>query len=231
MASFPALIAGEMNLYRNVSFYIATKGKDGETPLFDGHGSERTVTNSSQTVTGTLTLDGFGNQVASTGSSSNPYMYAATSRYRNDGDAGLTHVGARYYDGQVGRFISRDTELDEHSYLYCDHDPVNYTDADGHQKTKKTGKKSKNGKVTYPKGWPPKLPIKVGKRKVINKIEGDIHTPIGGGSVSHQTESGGQTTQNFDGPTIWRGLTPQQRKSMPTYEKFLDYVQKKEGGK
>ena len=26
MASFPALIAGEMNLYRNVSFYIATKG-------------------------------------------------------------------------------------------------------------------------------------------------------------------------------------------------------------
>ena len=32
--------------------------KDGETPLFDGLGSERTVTNSSQTVTGTATLRG-----------------------------------------------------------------------------------------------------------------------------------------------------------------------------
>ena len=68
--------------------------KDGETPLFDGQGSERTVTNSSQTVTGTLTQDGFGNTVATTGSSTNPYMYAATSGYRNDGDAGLSHVGA-----------------------------------------------------------------------------------------------------------------------------------------
>ena len=51
------------------------------TPLFDGLGSERTVTNSSQAVTGTLTQDGFGNTVASTGSS-NPYMYAATSKYK-----------------------------------------------------------------------------------------------------------------------------------------------------
>ena len=42
--------------------------KDGETPLFDGLGSERTVTNSSQTVTGTLTMDGFGCFVASSGS-------------------------------------------------------------------------------------------------------------------------------------------------------------------
>ena len=80
-------------------------------------GTERTVTNGSQTVVGTLNLDGFGNSVGSTGGSSNPYMYAATSGYRNDGDAGLTHVGARYYDAQVGRFVSRDTDLDEHPYL------------------------------------------------------------------------------------------------------------------
>jgi RHS repeat-associated protein len=91
-------------------------------------GSERTVTNSSQTVTGTVTFEGFGQTIASTGSSSDPYMFAATSGYRNDGDAGLMHVGARYYDAQVGRFITRDTELDEHPYLYCDHDPVNCVD-------------------------------------------------------------------------------------------------------
>jgi hypothetical protein len=41
-------------------------------------------------------------------------------------------VGARYYDAQVGRFISRDTYLDQHPYLYCDHDPVNAVDPSGH---------------------------------------------------------------------------------------------------
>src|SRR5205085_6715441 len=107
--------------------------KDSEYPLFDGIGSERTVTNGSQTVTGTALYEGFGQTVATTGSSSNPYMFAATSGYRNDGDAGLMHVGARYYDAQVGRFISRDTELLEHPYLYCDHDPINAVDPSGHQ--------------------------------------------------------------------------------------------------
>jgi RHS repeat-associated protein len=106
--------------------------KDGETPLFDGLGSERTVTNSSQTVTGTATYEGFGQTVATTGSSSDPYMFAATSGYRNDGDAGLMHVGARYYDAQVGRFITRDTLLDQKPYLYCEHDPINGLDPSGH---------------------------------------------------------------------------------------------------
>jgi hypothetical protein len=69
--------------------------KDGEFPLFDGLGSERTVTNGSQTVTGTINFDAFGQTVGSTGSSTNPYMFAATSGYRSDGDAGLMHVRAR----------------------------------------------------------------------------------------------------------------------------------------
>ncbi|MER3475118.1 MAG: hypothetical protein C4335_14105 [Armatimonadota bacterium] len=51
--------------------------------------------------------------------------------YRDDGDAGLLHVGARYYDPQVGRFISRDAALSEHPYLYCEHEPVNSVDPSG----------------------------------------------------------------------------------------------------
>jgi RHS repeat-associated protein len=78
------------------------------------------------------TLAAFGLTVATTGSSTNPYMYNASSGYRNEGDAGLVHVGARYYDKQVGRFITRDTVLTEHPYLYCEHDPVNYNDPSGH---------------------------------------------------------------------------------------------------
>src|SRR5947207_14583487 len=95
--------------------------KDSEYPMFDGLGSERTVTNGSQTVTGTATYEGFGQTVATTGSSTNPYMFAPTSGYRNDGDAGLMHVGARYYDAEVGRFVTRDSKLNQHPYLYCEH--------------------------------------------------------------------------------------------------------------
>lgn len=42
------------------------------------------------------------------------------------------HVGARYYDAQVGRFVSRDTYLDQKPYLYCEHNPTNAVDPSGH---------------------------------------------------------------------------------------------------
>jgi RHS repeat-associated protein len=106
--------------------------KDGETPLFDGLGSERTVTNTAGAVQGTLTETAFGQAVASTGSSTDPYEFAATSGYRNDGDAGLSLVGARYYDAQVGVFISRDTDLSQLPYAYCNGNPVNALDPSGH---------------------------------------------------------------------------------------------------
>jgi hypothetical protein len=46
--------------------------KDGETPLFDGLGSERTVTNTAGAVQGTLTMTAFGQAVASTGKQHRP---------------------------------------------------------------------------------------------------------------------------------------------------------------
>ena len=106
--------------------------KDSEYPLFDGMGHERTVTNSSQTVTGTVNYDAFGNTVGSTGSSGNSYMYGANSGYRSDGDAGLSYVAARYYDSKIGRFTTRDTYLDQKPYAYCENDPVNCLDPSGH---------------------------------------------------------------------------------------------------
>ena len=42
-------------------------------------------------------------------------------------------VGARYYDAQVGRFITRDTYLSQKPYQYCEHDPVNAVDPSGHE--------------------------------------------------------------------------------------------------
>ena len=106
--------------------------KDGEYPLCDGLGSARAETSSSQAVTFAVNTDAFGNQIASSGSTASSYQFGATSGYRNDGDAGLLKVGCRYYDPQLGAFTSRDTELDQKPYLYCEHDPVNAVDPSGH---------------------------------------------------------------------------------------------------
>jgi hypothetical protein len=51
------------------------------------------VTNSSQTVTGSVNFEALGQTVGCTGSSANPTMYAGDWGYRTDGDAGLMHVG------------------------------------------------------------------------------------------------------------------------------------------
>jgi len=42
----------------------------------------------------------------------------------------------RYYDPAFGCFLTRDTELGQKPYAYCDGDPVNCTDPSGHQKKK-----------------------------------------------------------------------------------------------
>ena len=115
------------------SYGNALLRKDGEYPLCDGLGSARAETSSSQAVTFTVNTDAFGNQIASSGSTGSSYQFAATSGYRNDGDAGLLKVGCRYYDPQLGAFTSRDTYLDQMPYLYCEHDPINAVDPSGHQ--------------------------------------------------------------------------------------------------
>jgi hypothetical protein len=60
--------------------------KDSEVPLFDGQGSERTVTNSSQTVTDAVLYDAFGMTVSRTGTTATPF---GVTRKRVPGRAGL----------------------------------------------------------------------------------------------------------------------------------------------
>lgn len=56
-----------------------------------------------------------------------------------DGETGLYYYGARYYDPQLGRFISPDSIVadpsnpqDLNRYSYVDNNPLNYTDPTGH---------------------------------------------------------------------------------------------------
>jgi len=41
-------------------------------------------------------------------------------------------VGARYYDPTTGSFLTRDKDINQLAYIYCDNDPVNKVDPSGH---------------------------------------------------------------------------------------------------
>ncbi len=115
---------------------------NGQYPLTDGHGSVRHMTDGAGTYQATVQADPFGLPVASSGTTANPYLYNEGSGYRSNGDgptggAGLMKVGARYFDPLFGCFMSRDTELSQSPYAYCEGDPVNFSDPSGHAKKKK----------------------------------------------------------------------------------------------
>jgi len=57
-----------------------------------------------------------------------------------DSETGLYYYGARYYDPNIGRFISADTKIDGRGldtqgynrYAYCRNNPITYSDPSGH---------------------------------------------------------------------------------------------------
>ena len=71
----------------------------------DGLGSITSLTNGVGTVAQTYTYDSFGNVTHSTGSLPNPFQYTARDF---DSETGLYYYRARYYDAQLGRFITGD---------------------------------------------------------------------------------------------------------------------------
>ncbi|NLW48261.1 MAG: RHS repeat-associated core domain-containing protein [Firmicutes bacterium] len=62
----------------------------------------------------------------------NPAGYSLFTGKVLEESTGLVYFGARWYDPEVGRFISVDPAEDgENWYALCDNDPVNYFDPDG----------------------------------------------------------------------------------------------------
>ena len=115
---------------------------NGEYPLTDGRVNIRLSTNATQQVTSTNQPDAFGVSSLTAGTAS-AYSYGGAVGYRQDGiaPAGLPSayafqkVGARYYDPAFGCFLTRDTDLSQSPYAYCDGDPVNGCDPTGHETT------------------------------------------------------------------------------------------------
>ncbi|WP_431019326.1 RHS repeat-associated core domain-containing protein [Anoxybacillus sp. D401a] len=74
----------------------------------NGHGDVTALTDANGNVVAQYQYDAWGNIISQTGTmaSSNPYRYAG---YRYDEETGLYYLMARYYDANIGRFITRDT--------------------------------------------------------------------------------------------------------------------------
>jgi len=98
----------------------------------DGLGSVTSLSNGAGVLAQTYTFDSFGRQTASSGSLTNPFRYTGR---EFDTETSLYFYRARYYDPNVGRFISEDPTGfdggDVNVYRYSFNQPVLLIDPSG----------------------------------------------------------------------------------------------------
>ncbi len=82
--------------------------------------------------------EGFGKVIGQNGGGGGPYQFCGLWGYRNEHDAGLLHVGARYYEFETGRWVQKDPDtsdiLDPRTlslYVYVASNPINRIDPSG----------------------------------------------------------------------------------------------------
>ena len=91
-------------------------GTESSFPTFNGQSSTDALVNKTATVTDRISYSAFGGQDSHTGSSTTPFRFVGKQSYYSDAETGLYLLGAggnpngagRYYDPELGRFISRD---------------------------------------------------------------------------------------------------------------------------
>ena len=122
---------------RGNDLVYADKGTDTEKQYYvtDPHGNVVQLTDESGAVTKTYEYDSFGNEVDSDSKDENPFRYCGE---YYDKETEEIYLRARYYQPEVGRFLTRDSytgEEDEplslHLYTYCGNDSVNRIDPSG----------------------------------------------------------------------------------------------------
>jgi RHS repeat-associated protein len=99
----------------------------------DNLGSVTSLSNSTGAVTNSYTYDGYGNVTASTGTFTNPFRFNG---HEFDSETQLNFYRARYYDQNVGRFISEDPfgfSGGNDFYAYVKNSPSNLIDPLGLQ--------------------------------------------------------------------------------------------------
>ncbi len=103
--------------------------------LYNAHGDVIGLTDESGTVVNSYAYSPWGEIRTQTESVTNPIKYAG--EYYDD-ELDMLYLRARYYDPQIGRFISLDAErgsiqnpMDMNRYVYCRNNPIKYVDPTG----------------------------------------------------------------------------------------------------
>jgi RHS repeat-associated protein len=94
----------------------------------DGIGSVTSLSNAAGALAQTYTFDSFGKLTASSGSLTNPFQFTAR---EFDPETSLYFHRARYYDPNIGRFLSEDSSDFNggvNFYAYVGNDPANWLD-------------------------------------------------------------------------------------------------------
>jgi RHS repeat-associated protein len=102
---------------------------------FDGLGSTTALSDESGAAVATLLYDAWGNQRTATGASVPNYRFTGAEL---DSASGLYHMGARFYDPTIGRWLSEDSAQDQqfnpislNYYAYAFGNPAVRIDPDG----------------------------------------------------------------------------------------------------
>jgi RHS repeat-associated protein len=104
---------------------IVASFEDSEVKYYhQGRLSNRVVSDSSGNKVGEFLSLPFGQKV---GNSGVDYPFTG----KEEGESALYYFGARYYDDNLGRFISVDPVKNNHAYSYVRNNPMNYIDPDG----------------------------------------------------------------------------------------------------
>ena len=122
--------------------FISTSTSSGTNvayPIYDGHGNMVATlakNGSGYTIGNRRSFGAWGEirQGAATGSPNG--RYCANLGHLDDDESGFTYMRARHYEASRGRFISSDPNMEGLNwFVYCDNDPINFTDYTGKEKT------------------------------------------------------------------------------------------------
>jgi RHS repeat-associated protein len=134
LATLPVVISDTDAVYLYGLDIIAQQQTERQYYMHDGLGSVRQILDSTGQIETNYAYDPFGVPVVG-GDVSNPYQYTGEAW---DAEAGLLYLRARYYQPEVGRFITKDPWAGDvwrpstlNRYSYARNSPVSRTDPEG----------------------------------------------------------------------------------------------------
>lgn len=119
-----------------VSYLPGIAEKRGSTKSYQHSGLKNVdaQSNASAAISATREYDAFGGVITGAGTSgtfNGPFGHAGDFGYQSEG-SGLQLLGHRWYDPEVGRFLTRDPIQDgKNWYAYCDNNPLGRVDPTG----------------------------------------------------------------------------------------------------